>query len=101
MPTAGAMDRIEATHFELKQGVDFGPSCISAQSTCSGQYQGRLQPYAIYVPRKPMPPRGYGMTLLLHSLGASYNQFSDSRNQSQVGDRGPGSIVITPEGRGR
>ena len=40
------------------------------------------------------------MTLLLHSLGANYNQFSDSRNQSQLGDRGPGSIVITPEGRG-
>ena len=30
------------------------------------------------------------MTLLLHSLGASYNQFSGSRNQSQFGERGPG-----------
>jgi pimeloyl-ACP methyl ester carboxylesterase len=37
---------------------------------------------------------------LLHSLAANYNQFSDSRNQSQLGERGPGSIVITPEGRG-
>ena len=51
-------------------------------------------------PHKPAPPRGYGLTLLLHSLGANYNQFSDSRNQSQLGERGPGSIVITPEGRG-
>ena len=40
------------------------------------------------------------MTLLLHSLGANYNQFADSNNQSQFGERGPGSIVITAEGRG-
>jgi predicted esterase len=59
-----------------------------------------LQPYAIYVPKDPRPPGGYGMTLLLHSLGANYNQFSDTRNQSQLGERGPGSIVITPAGRG-
>jgi dienelactone hydrolase len=47
-----------------------------------------------------MPAGGYGLTLLLHSLGANYNQFSDTRNQSQLGGRGQGSIVITPEGRG-
>jgi pimeloyl-ACP methyl ester carboxylesterase len=40
------------------------------------------------------------MTLLLHSLSANYNQYLSSRNQSQFGLRGPGSIVITPEGRG-
>ena len=47
-----------------------------------------------------MPAGGYGLTLLLHSLGANYNQFLDSKNQSQFGERGPGSIVITAEGRG-
>ena len=67
---------------------------------CQGELRGRLQPYAVYVPAKPAPTAGYGLTLLLHSLGANYNQFSDSRNQSQLGDRGKGSIVITPEGRG-
>ena len=36
------------------------------------------------------------MTLLLHSLSANYNQYSGTRNQSQFGERGPGSIVITP-----
>ena len=61
---------------------------------------GRLQPYALYVPDKPQPAEGYGLTLLLHSLGGNYNQFSGSRNQSQFGDRGPGSLVITPQGRG-
>ncbi len=100
VPRTGPMDRIEPTHFELKQGIDFGPSCITAQSTCPGQYQGRLQPYAIYVPRKPRPASGYGMTLLLHSLSAMYNQYLGTRNMSQIAQRGPGSIVITPESRG-
>ncbi|MBV9214353.1 MAG: hypothetical protein JOZ25_11995, partial [Actinobacteria bacterium] len=100
VPRTGPMDRIEATHFELSQGIDFGPSCITAQSTCPGQYQGRLQPYAIYIPRKPRPAGGYGMTLLMHSLSAAYNQYLASRNMSQIGERGPGSIVITPESRG-
>jgi hypothetical protein len=40
------------------------------------------------------------MTLLLHSLAANYNQYLGSRNQSQFGDRGPGSIVVTTESRG-
>ena len=43
---------------------------------------------------------GYGLTLLLHSLAANYNQFAGTRNQSQFGERGPGSIVITPQARG-
>ena len=47
-----------------------------------------------------MPADGYGLTLLLHSLDANYNQFLASNNQSQFGERGPGSIVITAEGRG-
>src|SRR5436309_2013602 len=52
--------------------------------------------------RRPRPTRrrGYGMTLLLHSLSTNYNQYLGSRNQSQFGDRDGGSIVITPESRG-
>ncbi len=99
VPTSGPMDRILASHFETKQGTDYSTTCTSAND-CQGELRGRLQPYAIYVPKKPAPSRGYGLTLLLHSLGAAYNQFADNRNQSQLGERGPGSIVITPEGRG-
>jgi Putative esterase len=99
VPTAGPMDRILASHFETQQGARYNPTC-GQPSDCQGELRGRLQPYAIFVPKKPVPSAGYGLTLLLHSLGASYNQFSDTRNQSQLGDRGPGSIVITPEGRG-
>jgi Putative esterase/C-terminal binding-module, SLH-like, of glucodextranase len=99
VPTSGPMDRILASHFETEQGTDYSKECGSP-TDCLGELRGRLQPYAIYVPRKPMPRSGYGLTLLLHSLGASYNQFGDTRNQSQLGERGGGSIVITPEGRG-
>ena len=71
----------------------------AAQTTgCTGQYLGRLQPYAIYVPEKE--PKRYGLTLLLHSLQAMYNQFADSNNQSQFGERGRGHIVVTSSSRG-
>jgi pimeloyl-ACP methyl ester carboxylesterase len=99
VPTTGPMDRILASHFETAQGLDYSTLCAST-TECKGEYRGRLQPYAIYIPTKPRPAAGYGMTLLLHSLSAAYNQYLTTQNQSQFGDRGPGSIVITPEGRG-
>ena len=104
VPQTGPLDRILVSAVELAPGADFSVSCFpsstSGGTNCPGQYQGKLQPYAIYVPRTPRPSRGYGMTLLLHSLSTNYNQFLSSRNQSQFGDRGGGSIVITPEARG-
>ena len=99
VPSTGPMDRILASHFETKQGADYSTTCGNPDD-CQGELRGRLQPYAIYVPQTPAPPDGYGLTLLLHSLAANYNQFGDSRHQSQLGERGAGSIVITPEGRG-
>ena len=104
VPQTGPMDRILVSHFETGQGADFSVNCFPASTSggtnCPGQYQGVLQPYAIYVPSGPMPRQGYGMTLLLHSLSTNYNQYLGSRNQSQFGDRDGGSIVITPESRG-
>ena len=100
VPKSGPMNRILPSHFEVAQGADFSQSCLTAQSTCTGQYQGRLEPYEIYVPKRKRPRSGWGMTLLMHSLSANYNQYSGSRNESQFANRGPGSIVITPEGRG-
>jgi putative esterase len=98
VPRTGPINRILASHFEPAQGVDLHRECGDA-GECKGELLGRLQPYAIYVPAKP-PPDGHGLTLLLHSLGANYNQFSASRNQSQLGERATGSFVITPAGRG-
>ena len=98
VPTTGALDRILQSHFETEQGADYSTNCASITS-CQGELRGNLQPYAIYVPTTH-GPNGYGMTLLLHSLSASYNQYLGSHNQSQFGDRSPGSVVITPSGRG-
>ena len=81
------MNRILASRFQPGQGQDFNRECGGA-TNCEGELLTRLQPYAIYVPRKPAPARGYGMTLLLHSLAANYNQFTGSNNQSQLGERG-------------
>lgn len=98
VPTTGPMNRILASRFEPHQGLDATRGC-GGGGACSGWLGGRLQPYAVYVPPAPPPGGRYGLTLLLHSLAASYNQFSDSRNQSQFGDAG-GNIVITPSSRG-
>jgi hypothetical protein len=98
VPQTGPMDRILASHFSDGQGVDFTHACGTA--ACHGELRGNLQPYAVYIPHKPAPRAGYGLTLLLHSLDSNFNQFLSNNNQSQFGERGDGSIVITPEGRG-
>lgn len=102
VPQDGPMNRILASRFETAQGIDFSTVCLGGTlpQSCKGEFRGQLQPYSIYVPRKPRPAGGYGLTLLLHSLGGTYNQYSTSRNQSQFGERGDGSIVITPHARG-
>src|SRR4051812_10576227 len=87
VPKTGPMDRILASHFETEQGLDYSKLCASSKE-CKGEYRGRLQPYAIYVPKKQQPAAGYGMTLLLHSLSANYNQYLTTQNQSQFGERG-------------
>jgi hypothetical protein len=98
-PATGAFNRILVSRFDTGEGASFERPC-GGPSDCLGELSGRLQPYAIYVPERRPPKAGYGMTLLLHSLQASHNQFLGTRNQSQLGERGRGSIVITPTGRG-
>ncbi|MGZ4239359.1 MAG: hypothetical protein ACXVWT_25260, partial [Solirubrobacteraceae bacterium] len=104
VPTTGSMDRILASHFEPAQGANFSSECgfggATDPSSCVPEYTGQRQPYAIYVPKAAAPAAGYGLTLLLHSLSANYNQYSGSRNQSQFANRATPSIVITPEARG-
>ena len=104
VPTTGPMDRILASHFEPAQGANFSSECglqgAEEPSTCVPEYQGNLQPFAVYMPPGKQPAGGYGLTLLLHSLSADYNQYIGSRNQSEFGDRPSPSIVITPEARG-
>jgi len=104
VPTTGPMDRILPSHFEPAQGANFSSECglegAEEPSTCVPEYQGNLQPFAVYIPPGKQPAGGYGMTLLLHSLSANYNQYIGSRNQSEFANRANPSIVITPEARG-
>lgn len=99
VPLTGSMDRILSSHFETEQGTDYATTC-GGNAACKGELRGQLQPYNIYIPTKAPPASGYGLTLLLHSLAANYNQYLFSQNQSQFGERGTGSIVVTPSGRG-
>jgi pimeloyl-ACP methyl ester carboxylesterase len=105
VPSTGPMNRILASSHEFGQGMDPERVCfeiggVNEGADCVGRFVGQLQPYSIYVPDKPQPERGWGLTLLLHSLSANYNQYTASNNQSQLGDRGSGSLVVTPNARG-
>jgi glucodextranase-like protein len=104
IPRTGPIDRILSSRFQTGPGAQFSNQCglngATTPASCVPEYRGRLQPYAIYVPPGARPKGGYGMTLLLHSLSANYNQYTASRNQSQFGRRPVSSIVITPEARG-
>jgi len=101
VPRTGAMNRILASHSETRQGVDYSPGQLCASSKmCLGELRGRLQPYALYVPRRRPRSGRYGLTLLLHSLTANYNQFTGSANQRLFGERASGSLVATTESRG-
>jgi hypothetical protein len=101
VPHSGHLDRIMASHFDLGQGVQYQTTCLtSTASECTGRYVGRLQPYAVYVPDKPLPASGFGLVVSMHGLSANYNEFLGSHEAEQMGDRGGGSILASPESRG-
>ena len=105
VPRTGPLNRILASRRSFGEGIDYDAACGGIEAAfdtapCTGTFVGRLQPYALYVPDRPRPPRGWGFTLLLHSLSANYNQYTGTNHQSQLGERGPGSLVATPAGRG-
>ena len=103
VPVTGHLNRIFASRFSFGQGVDHSIDCsrfFSQEFPCDGRFVGQLQPYALYVPAKPEPPGGYGLTLLMHGLSGNHNMFLGSRHAAQLGERGAGSIVASPLGRG-
>jgi hypothetical protein len=105
VPTHGMTDRIYASHFEDAQGRGPQPPLQYCHEPCTNNihsvpdYTSQLQPYGLYVPDKPAPASGYGMTLNLHFCGGNYN--NGPPDAQQLADRGTGSVVLTPEGRGR
>ena len=101
---AGAVERRDGRAADRRDEPDHGEplrdragrrlqprSCIRRDraTPASGWLRGRLQPYAIYVPTEPQPSGGYGLTLLLHSLGANYNQFWGARTSPSSASAGP------------
>ena len=99
VPTEGSIDRIFSSRFDLGVGVDLSQSCAANGVGCKGLHFTRLQPYNIFVPPGGND-REVGLTLLLHSLNANYNQYANTKNQSQYGLRDQGTIVLTPLARG-
>ena len=101
VPTTGSIDRIMSSHFDFGGGVTYAASANQVSlSGYKGEYQGRLQPYNLYVPTGYNHDQRYPLTLLLHSLSANYNQYMGSNNQSEFGQRDTGTIVATDEARG-
>jgi hypothetical protein len=110
VPTSGHIDRIFASRFAFGQGADFTARCLtggllSSRLTgtapeCTGRYVGQLQPYALYIPHKPVPTKGFGLVVSMHGLSANYNEFLGSHEAEEMGDRGTGSIFASPEARG-
>jgi hypothetical protein len=100
VPQSGNIDRIFASRFAHGQGIDYTVMCLTGSANCTGRYVGQLQPYALYVPHKPTAARGFGLVITMHGLSANYNEFLGSHEAEQLGERGTGSIVASPEGRG-
>ncbi len=101
VPVKGFMNRIVVSHFESAQGRGDGTRLDkSCKNPCIPQFAGRLQPYSIYVPEKTPPATGYGLTLDLHSASATYARWLGQSRMVDEGERGTGSIVVTPFGRG-
>ncbi len=101
VPTHGMTDRIYASHFGTAAGRGVVPPTVNyCHQPCNLEvdYTSQLEPYGLYVPDKPAPPTGYGMTLNLHFCGGNYN--NGPPDAQQLADRGTGSLVLTPEGRG-
>jgi hypothetical protein len=99
VPEHGHINRILASHFEPFQGRAF-TGCSGVQTVCGPEYGSALEPYAVYVPLEAASSTGYPLTLLLHSLSCNYNQYANTNNEMQFGERNGGSLVFTTEGRG-
>jgi hypothetical protein len=101
VPTHGMTDRIYASHFGTAAGRGPQPPVQYCHEPCNVvmDYTSQLQPYGLYVPDKPAPPTGYGMTLNLHFCTGNYN--NGPPDAAQLADRSTGSLVLTPEARGR
>lgn len=84
--------------------VDLGPGVLTAMATITDgrpNYLGRVQPYAVYVPRSYRPGHPAPLTFLLHSLFQNHNQYAATTPRlTSLACEARHSICVSPFGRG-
>ena len=98
VPATGLQIRLFASRLDLGEGrgvVGDGPVGAGPFP----QYLGQLQPYSLYIPSSYTPGTPAGLTLLLHSLGDHYWQYTGSTMVQQIGE-GRDNFILTTLGRG-
>ncbi|HWA65422.1 MAG TPA: prolyl oligopeptidase family serine peptidase [Mycobacteriales bacterium] len=94
----GWSDRWYVSAVSLGQGIVTGASTILDNQA---NYLGRVQPYAVYVPKSYRPGRPTPLTFLLHSLTQNHNQYAATTpNFSRLACEDRHSICVTTLGRG-
>ena len=78
MPTSGPIDRILVEPLRTSGRAPTTRSRARATTTARASCSGGCCRTRSTCPTSREPKRGYGLTLLLHSLGANYNQFTGS-----------------------
>ena len=104
VPKTGHIDRIFASRYDFGQGVDYNRKCLTdliGNGECTGRYVGQLQPYARL--RAEEAAAGEGLRprhLACTGCRRTTTSSSGSHEAEQMGERGSGSIIASPEGRG-
>ena len=111
VPRTGVLNRILASRFEPEQGVDFNRECGSSEG-CAGELLGRLQPYALYVPREgagrwPLRAaaaaalaRGQLQPVLGQPQPVAVRRPRPRAPRDHARGARPGRLVLRPRGRG-
>lgn len=91
VPATGYMNRLYASHLDLGEGA----------TGVRPMLLGKIQPYSVYVPTTYQAGTPAPLTIVLHSLSSSYNQYAVymPRMLEQLGEE-RGAFVLTTEGRG-
>jgi predicted esterase len=91
VPETGHLDLLYPSREDFGEGID----------PTHNTYEGRIQPYSVYVPEGVDPDEPAPMVLLLHSLGCNHNEYEVfmPRLVEQLAEA-QDSIVFTPEARG-
>jgi pimeloyl-ACP methyl ester carboxylesterase len=84
--------------------VDLGPGMVTTPATTGDgtpNYLGRVQPYAVYVPKAYRPGHPAPLTFLLHSLLQNHNQYAATTpGFTTLACEDRHSICVSPLGRG-